>query len=139
MNKQTIHYINTLSNKTKRTLHSFSIDGEFSSAEGRTLHFILAHTGDLFQKDIEEEFDIRPSTATQLLQRMEKDGLIFRETAEHDARLKRIVATPKAISYQNQVTADLGILEETLTSGIAPEKLKVFYEVVDQILENLDK
>ena len=61
------------------------------------LRYILMSTlhRDVYQKDIEEEFQIRKSTATGILKLMEKHGFIRRESAQQDARLKRIVPTKK--------------------------------------------
>ena len=48
--------VGKLSNQIRRRLDSLSLKGQFSGAQGRALHFILAQTGDVFQKDLEEEF-----------------------------------------------------------------------------------
>ena len=41
---------------------------------GKTLHFILARSmdTDVFQKDVEEEYSLRPPTATKILKDMER-------------------------------------------------------------------
>ena len=57
---------------------------------------------DIFQKDFEEEFSIRRSTATKILQLMEKNGLIERQKVESDARLKKIVLTNKALDIHKK-------------------------------------
>ena len=44
---------------------------------------------DIFQKDFEEKFSIRRSTASNMLKLMEKDGYIKRVSVENDARLKK--------------------------------------------------
>ena len=62
--------VGRLSNKLRRKLDAFSSRKEFSGSQGRTLHFLLAQTEDVFQKDVEEEFGIRPPTATELLKQM---------------------------------------------------------------------
>ena len=41
-------------------------------------------SSDVFQKDIEEEYSLRPPTATELLK---KNGLIYREAVASDARI----------------------------------------------------
>ena len=71
---------------------------ELTAMQKHVLKFILLETlhRDLYQKDIEEEFQIRKSTATGTLQLMEKKGFIYRECAKQDGRLKRIVPTKKA-------------------------------------------
>ena len=50
---------------------------------------------DVYQRDIEQWFNIRRSSVTALLQGMEQDGFITRCAVEKDARLKRLVATDK--------------------------------------------
>ena len=77
--RHTGSYVSKLSNKLRRKLDMLSSRGEFSGSQGRALHFLLAQKEDVFQKDVEEEFSIRPSTATELLKQMEKSGLIVRK------------------------------------------------------------
>ena len=132
-------YISKLSNKLRRKLDMLSSRKEFSGSQGRTLHFLLAQTEDIFQKDIEEEYSIRPSTATELLKQMEKNGLIVREPVAYDNRLKKIVLTDKALLYQQQVVAELTALEETLVKDIAEDELKVFFNVIEKMMDNLSE
>ena len=67
--------IKRLSNGISREMCAAFGSGMFSGAQGRTLHFLLAHTkSDIFQKDIEEEFGLRPPTATALLKELEQRG-----------------------------------------------------------------
>lgn len=134
-----VRYVSKLSNKLRRKLDMLSSRKEFSGSQGRTLHFLLAQTDDIFQKDIEEEYSIRPSTATELLKQMEKNGLITREVVPTDNRLKKIVVTEKAMVYQNQVVHDLTALEQELIKGIPEEKMKVFFEVVEKMMGNLSE
>ena len=131
--------VGRLSNKLRRKLDAFSSRKEFSGSQGRTLHFLLAQTEDVFQKDVEEEFGIRPPTATELLKQMEKNGLILREPAEHDNRLKKIVLTEKALQFREQVRADLAGLEQTLTAGIYPQDLAAFFRVMDTMMDNISE
>lgn len=134
-----VRYVSKLSNKLRRKLDMLSSRKEFSGSQGRTLHFLLAQTDDIFQKDIEEEYSIRPSTATELLKQMEKNGLITREVVPTDNRLKKIAVTEKAMVYQNQVVHDLTALEQELIKGIPEEKMKVFFEVVEKMMGNLSE
>lgn len=96
--KQTKHaarYISKLSNKLRRKIDAFSSRDNFSGSQGKVLHFLLAQTNDVFQKDIEEEYSLRPSTATVLLKKMEQNGLIYREAAENDARWKKLLSVKR--------------------------------------------
>lgn len=128
-----------LSNKIRRRLASMSIPGNFSGAQERTLHFILGNINgfDVFQKDIEEEFGLRPPTATGLLKSMEQSGLIIRVPMEHDGRLKKIVPTERALQYRQTVQTDLEVFEKELVKDISKEDLEVFERVVDKMIKNL--
>lgn len=132
-------YVSKLSNKLRRRLDMLSSRKEFSGSQGRTLHFLLAQSEDIFQKDIEEEYSIRPSTATELLKQMEKNGLITRESVAYDNRLKKIVLTDKALMYRKQVVDDLTALEESLIKDIPEEKLNIFFEVIEKMMDNLSE
>ena len=137
LNKHAAHYINKLSNKLRRKIDAFPSRAMLSGSQGRVLHFVLAQNHDVFQKDIEEEFGLRPPTATQLLKKMEQDGLIHREVTAEDGRLKRIVVSEKALQYKNVVIADIMNLEELLTKDISQEEMKVFFKVVEKMMENV--
>ena len=130
-------YVSKLSNKLRRRMESFSTKGQMSGAQGKVLHFLLAQKGDVFQKDVEEEYSLRPSSATQLLQKMEQDGLIRRESLPGDARRKRIAVCPKGLAYKAAVMEDIRALEAELTQGIDPDDLETFLRVIEQMLQNI--
>lgn len=139
LTRSAARYVSKLSNKLRRKLDMLSSRKEFSGSQGRTLHFLLAQTEDVFQKDIEEEYSIRPSTATEMLKQMEKNGLIVREPVSYDNRLKKIVLTDKALTYQHQVIEDLSDLERTLTKGIPEADLETFFKVIEKMMDNLSE
>ena len=53
--------------------------------------------------DVEAAFNLSRSTTTNILQLMEKNGIIRREGVDYDARLKRLVPTEKAVQMEEQV------------------------------------
>ena len=130
--------IKRLSNGISREMCAAFGSGMFSGAQGRTLHFLLAHTKiDIFQKDIEEEFGLRPPTATALLKELEQRGLIRKEPVPYDARKKKIVVTEEALQYKDCVLKGLEELNQKLTAGISDEEMQVFFTVTDKMLKNL--
>ena len=132
--------IKRLSNGISREMCAAFGSRMFSGAQGRTLHFLLAHTKiDIFQKDIEEEFGLRPPTATALLKELEQRGLIRKEPVPYDARKKKIVVTEEALQYKDCVLKGLEELNQKLTAGISDEEMQVFFSVTDKMLENLAK
>ena len=132
--------IKRLSNGISREMCAAFGSGMFSGAQGRTLHFLLAHTkSDIFQKDIEEKFGLRPPTATALLKELEQRGLIRKEPVPYDARKKKIVVTEEALQYKDCVLKGLKELDQKLTAGISDEEMQVFFYVTDKMLDNLAK
>lgn len=131
------HDISKLSNKIRRKMDAFSTKESFSGSQGRVLHFLLAQTEDVFQKDIEEEYSLRPPTATALLKKMEENGLIFRESLPNDGRIKKIVVTEKALQYKDIVMSDITQLEDELTTDISESDMDIFFKVVEKMLNNI--
>ena len=68
---------------------------------------------------------------------MEKNGLVRRESLDSDRRMKKIILTEKALEYQEQVKDGLMELEEDLVKGIPEEKLEIFLEVINRMINNL--
>lgn len=94
---------------------------------------------DIFQKDFEKEFDIRRSTASKILSLMESNDLIIRESVPYDARLKRIILTPKALEIQRVVEKAFGRMEEEIKNGITDEELEIFFRVLDKVNKNTER
>ncbi|MBH9980781.1 MULTISPECIES: MarR family winged helix-turn-helix transcriptional regulator [Bifidobacterium] len=63
----------------------------------------LGESQDHTQRDIEMEFDIRPSTTTKILQRMEAGGLVAAKRDPRDGRQRIIALTAKARGLQTAV------------------------------------
>ena len=94
---------------------------------------------DIFQKNFEEQFSIRRSTASKILKTMEQKGYIERVSVENDARLKKIVLTNKAIEIHQKITNDIEIRENRLRNGVGEEELKVFFEVITKFSNNMEE
>ena len=93
---------------------------------------------DVYQKDLETEFQITRSTVTSILKLMEKKGYIERVSVEKDARLKKLVLTEKAKKIQRQNFIDMhNTLEKQITRDISPEEMVVFRKVLHKMKRNL--
>ena len=100
---------------------------------------MLRNSEGVFQKDIEDEYMLRPPTATALLKSMEQAGLLQRQQAEDDGRKKMIILTDKAVSYKEKAEQEIFALETLLTKNIAPEELEIFIRITEQMIKNLDQ
>lgn len=136
------HELKIINNLSKRYLDknkSIKDEENLTSMQGWIIKYIFRNENrDIFQKDIENEFSIRRSTATVILQLMEKNNLIIRESVTYDARLKKIILTEKAIEFYNTIKKDILKFEEQLIKDISEEELKIFFKVIEKMKKNLE-
>lgn len=133
-------WINLLSHKVKKRLNATLADLGITGVQSRIMHYILVHyeNGPVFQKDVEEAFGLSRSTATGILQLLEKNGVILRESVQSDGRLKSLVPTPKAVELDSQVHTSIREIEQLMTRGISSGQLELFYETITKMSANLD-
>ncbi|BDR56579.1 MarR family winged helix-turn-helix transcriptional regulator [Xylocopilactobacillus apis] len=95
---------------------------------------IIDHLGrnsiEILQKDIEEEFNIRRSTATLVLQRMEKKGLVERTAAKRDARQKAVSLTQKGQQLVKIVSDYMNHQQHLLQQHFSNEEIKTFEKIL---------
>lgn len=89
------------------------------------------------QRDIEKKFSIRRSTASHMLQLMEKNGYIRRISAPDDARMKKLIITEKGIEAQRRMKDRLCRFEDLFQSNITPEDLQYLKKLFKQLEENI--
>ena len=68
---------------------------------------------------------------------MEKNGLIYREPVDYDARLKRIVMTEKAISIHESISREIDEVERQVSRGLSEEEIRILLQVLDKVQRNL--
>ncbi len=131
---------NLMSRQLYRAVQALEVEG-FTNRQGQIIHFLIIREGrgPVFQRDVEEEFSIRRPTATGILQLMEKNGLLRRETVCHDARLKRLVLTDKARALHCRIAKLITDAEGRLTLGSTPEELEVTRRVLERMRDNLSR
>lgn len=94
---------------------------------------------EIYQKDIEAEFSIARSTATGILQLMEKKGYIQRESLKRDARLKRLTLTKEGIRFQESIIHNIDLMERKLREEISQEDLNTFFRVIRKMRRNIEQ
>ena len=132
---QTGKKINQISNRLRRRSRAIQETIGISGAQGNILNYILVESQNrsVYQKDIEQEFGLRPSTATETLKSLEKNGLIKRETDPNDGRYKKIVFTEKAEQIEAVLKSEIEESETILLQGVTKEE-----RIAEKMLQNLD-
>lgn len=135
--------IRVLSNLIRRDVEKdLPSGGKINSGQrvhGWAIDYFYENRGkDIFQKDFEEKFSIRRSTASNMLRLMEKNDYIRRESVESDARLKKIVITEKAVNLHEKIRASIEARELRMRRGLTDEEIEEFFRIARQIKENLE-
>lgn len=137
---QTGKMINRISNRLRRRSRAIQESVGISGAQGNILDYIIVESPNhsVYQKEIEQEFGLRPSTATESLKALEKKELICRIPEETDGRYKKIVFTEKAQQIKDALRSEITESEELLLREITPEEQAEFLRIADIMLKNLD-
>ena len=64
---------------------------------------------------------------------MEQKGFIERHSVPQDARLKKLVLTPKAISLHETIKKTFDQLESDLLKGFSEKEIELFLSFVDRM------
>lgn len=133
-------YIQIVSRQLKRnmdeTLSKYNVTGVQSMVIGYI--YKKSKNGEVFAKDIEEEFEMRKATVAGIIQLMESNGLIERKAKEGDCRLKSIVLTPKALEIQAIVKKQVNIAEKNIVKEMTKEEQKQFLTLLKKASINLE-
>ncbi len=130
-------YIGKLYNLMRRRLWNGASELGCSKAEMSILAFIIDSRTPVYQKDIEDEFLLRGSSATGRLKDLEEKGLLMRRQEEGDARLKRIIPSGRALEAREDIKRILSSFESDMTAGIDSRDLAAFRRVAERMIENL--
>ena len=114
-------------------------DDELTPMQRHILNYILLETlhRDIYQKNLEEEFQVRKSTVSGILNLIEKNGFIYRESVKEDARLKRILPTKKAEALRPSILEHIHETEIRMTEGVSEQDLFLCKKVLYQMCQNL--
>lgn len=94
---------------------------------------------DIFQKDLEKQFDLKRAAISLMLNNMEKNDLIKRVPVSEDARLKKLVLTEKSIALADTITTAIDEIENTLLEDLTQEEIDNFYTVLNKMRNSLSK
>ena len=128
-------YTSMLSNRLKREMTGFVLNGQYAPTQERVIHFIIAHDGEpVYQRELEREFMMRPASASELLKKLEDNDLIRRVPDPDDSRKKRIEPTEKALQYRGKVLDDLQKLENAITAALTPEEIETWKAITEKMI-----
>jgi DNA-binding MarR family transcriptional regulator len=109
-----------------------------TGSNGWILGYLLQNSDrEVYQRELEEEFSITRSTASKVVNLMEKKGLVERKTAEHDARMLMLALTEKAEALALNMRRESENLSRILTRDFTPEEIETMYDYIKRMKKNL--
>lgn len=102
-------------------------------------HMTIVEKQSVYQKDVEKTMHLPRSTATTILQKFEREGMVHRVAVEDDARLKRIELTPGGVEFYNNTITDFEETESQARRGVTDEEYQQFMTILDKMRSNFEK
>lgn len=121
-----------------QAIHPPGLQEEFADVGGITVHQMevvrrLLMGDEMTMHDVASTYCIGPSGATQMIDRLERRGLVMRVRDEHDRRIQRVVATARAKAMARRFKSAMrGVLEEVLTV-LDDDELQTYVALTERI------
>ena len=135
--------LRTLNNLIRRHCYFSSHKKEIETITGNNgwiIGFLAENTKKgrtIYQKTIEDHFNLTRSAVSNALSLMEQKDLIIRQTDEKDGRRKKIVLTKKAEKIEELMKEDFNAIEATLKQGFSKDELQMLYSFLQRMKENI--
>lgn len=121
-----------------RTAHR-GLRGRFRMHRGQThLLLLISLKNGASQRDLAEQMDVRPSSMTEMLLRMEADGLITRKQDESDQRIMRIFLTKAGEEAARQSSGAALDLAASLFECLTAEEQDQMLALTEKLNSNLE-
>ena len=132
-----IGHIKYLSGRRLNKLFSESGLNEFNGEQGKILYQLWKKEG-ISSKDIASKTGLAINTLTNMLDKMEASGLIFRIQCNKDKRKKCVFLTPKGKALEAKSQAASKKMAEIFYKGFTNEEIEIFENSLRKIITNLE-
>ena len=100
----------------------------------RLLLFIDDHPEGVWQKDLAEEAHINPSSASELIGKLEKDGFLIRAIDEADKRAVLLTLTEKGKLRAQEIRAGRKAFADQTFSNLTEEEKQTLSNILDKLM-----
>jgi DNA-binding MarR family transcriptional regulator len=106
------------------------------SGQRRVLMFL--HHGVLSQRDVQNKLQIKASSLSEMLSKMEKEGLLVRKRSQEDSRQILITLTKKGEKYSEEGMKLLDDMTEKLYDCLSDEERSELHRLMKKLLMHWD-
>ncbi len=123
----------------RQNLDQIAAEYQITSIQSRIMVFI-AHESknqEINQKDVEEEFKIRKSSVSSVMNTMEKNGLIVRVPSE-DIRCKKIILSDKGIELQKKIREEIEFFDQGFRNSLTVDEQNEFLRMISKLRKYIE-
>jgi len=137
--EDTLHYLlmSTHSSFRKRLFQGLS-DTDLTSGQPKVLDYLHYYNG-CMQKELAQSCEIEPATATRLLERMEKQGLIERHAKCNNRRSLYVYITEKGQKAWELINKRFDEMEECALKDFKAAERRTLIELLQRVYDNINK
>ena len=110
-----------------------------TQARWEALYWIAVSRGGATQRELAECVGIEEPTLVRMLHRLEQEGLVERRASQADRRTKTIVLTKAAEPHLKKMSDVIDKLREDVLRDIEAEDISRCVNVLDRMLERLER
>jgi len=97
---------------------------------------MLYKNGKMLQKELQEQLHLQSGSMSEIIIKMEAEGLIEKLRCLHDGRNFVLRLTPKGIAEAEQRRSQLDVTAEQLMEGVSQEDLLLLHEKLENLLKS---
>ena len=101
--------------------------------------FMLDYKGQQTQTEIAERLRVTPATIATSIKRMEKAGLLRKETHPTDQRRNQIVLTPQGEETVRKCRAMFREMDKALEESLSPEETRIFDDLLNKVIGKMEE
>jgi len=134
-------YIILIGQRMKQLLNERLLPYDITSQQSRIIGFVCSEQRQgkvIYQKDIEEAFELKGSSITSLLQGLERKGFITRRPDASDERRKFVTVLPKGQQLMSEFETAFREMDEKMVQGLTPEQQQALVEALEMMAHNLE-
>ena len=129
--------IKYLSGRRLNKLFSESGLNEFNGEQGKILYQLWKKEG-ISSKDIASETGLAINTLTNMLDKMEKEDLIYRKQSTKDKRKKNVFLTDKGKFLESKSKIVTDKMDEIFYKGFSESEIEMFENMLRKIIVNME-
>lgn len=122
-----------------RQMHRFHSlrEGHGHYREQSRLLLLIAQNDGIIQRELAEEMDVRPSSMTEMLAKMEQLGLVVRKQDEKDQRAIHVYLTDEGKAAAEEFRRATERLTDTVFKSLSDEEIKEMFRLTLKVCDDL--